>query len=149
MGRGLFQFLRHFALEHFAKNRLGGSFWQEQIMIWEIQQQAKIHRANESARNAENKVERVDTDVDEIRRHLERLSLACQSMWELIRERTDLTEEDLDQKILEVDGRDGRIDGKISRQIADCPHCGRKTNTRRDVCLMCGGELKRLHQFEG
>lgn len=118
-------------------------------MIWEIHQQTKIHQASRLARNAENKAERVDTEVDEIRRHLDRLSLACQSMWELVRERTDLTEEDLERRILEVDGRDGRVDGKISRQIADCPHCGHKTNTRRELCLMCGGKLDRPHQFEG
>lgn len=118
-------------------------------MIWEFHQQAKIHRANDSARKAENKVDRVDAEIHEMQRHLDRLSLACQSMWELVREKTELTEEELDLKILEVDSRDGRVDGKISRQITDCPHCGRKTNTRRSHCLMCGGELSRPHPFEG
>lgn len=117
-------------------------------MIWEIHQQTKIHQAESSARKAESKVDRVDFEIREIRRQMERLTLACQSMWELIRETTDLTEADLDAKILEVDGRDGVVDGKISRQVSDCPHCGRKTNSRRSNCLMCGGELERLHQFE-
>lgn len=118
-------------------------------MIWEYHQQRGINEANASARKAENRVDRVDTELREMRRHLDRISLACQSMWELLRERTELTEQELEAKMLEVDGRDGKIDGKISRQISDCPHCGRKTNTRRSHCLMCGGELDRPHLFEG
>ncbi len=52
-------------------------------MIWEIHQQAKIHRAEDSTRKAENKVDRVDHEIRDLRRHMDRLSLACQSMWEL------------------------------------------------------------------
>ena len=118
-------------------------------MIWEIHQQAKIHKAEDNARKASNKVDQFDTEIRDLRRHLDRLSLASQSMWELLREHSELTEEDLEAKILEVDGRDGIVDGKISRQITVCGNCGKNTNTRRTICIMCGAPVDRPHKFEG
>jgi rRNA maturation endonuclease Nob1 len=69
-------------------------------------------------------------------------------MWELIRERTALSEEDLERKMLEVDMRDGRADGKIDLQILTCDACGQKTNSKRSVCVMCGAPVKRATQFD-
>ncbi len=62
--------------------------------------------------------------------------------------RSDLTEDDIEAKILEIDGRDGRVDGKIATKITNCTACGRPTNSRRGSCVMCGVPLKREHQFE-
>ena len=42
---------------------------------------------------------------------MDRLALASQSLWEIVREQTGLTAEDLQKKILEVDLRDGNADG--------------------------------------
>lgn len=79
---------------------------------------------------------------------LERLQLACQAMWELIRDRTQLTEQDLENKILEIDVRDGKIDGQISTQALECHACGRPTNSKRATCVICGAPLNRQHKFE-
>ncbi|MEM6886363.1 MAG: hypothetical protein AAF571_15185 [Verrucomicrobiota bacterium] len=80
---------------------------------------------------------------------MERLTLACQSMWELLRDRTDFTEADLEEKMLEIDLRDGQADGKIGMQLIQCPSCNSKTNSRRTHCLMCGAPLDKQHVFEG
>ena len=117
-------------------------------MIWEIYQQSKIAGAEQTADRAMSKAERHSSDLVEIRRQMDRLSLACQAMWELFRERTDLTEADLKARILEIDGRDGKIDGKIATKLTDCPSCGRPTNSKRGSCVMCGAPLQRDHPFE-
>lgn len=118
-------------------------------MIWEAYQQTKIAGAERAAERAQSKADRYASDIAGIKNHVDRLSLACQAMWELLRDRSDLTEEDIEAKILEVDGRDGRVDGKIATQVCTCHACGRPTNSRRSSCVMCGAPLKRLHQFEG
>lgn len=118
-------------------------------MIWEAYQQTKIAGAEQTAERAMSKADRYAFDIADVRRHVERLSLACQAMWELLRDRSDLTEEEIEAKILEIDARDGRVDGKIATKTAACAACGRPTNSSRSSCLMCGAPLKREHQFEG
>ena len=118
-------------------------------MLWEVYQQTRIAGAERVADSAESKVDRAERTLDDLQRHVDRLSLACQAMWELLRECSDLKEEDLERKILEVDGRDGAVDGKIGVQQLDCPSCGRKTNSKRKSCIFCGAPTKRPHQFDG
>ncbi len=118
-------------------------------MIWEAYQQTRIASAERAAESAESKIEHFRRSVEDLQRHLDRLSLACQAMWELLRECSDLTEEDLEKKMLEVDARDGCVDGKIGIQQLDCPSCGQKTNSKRSTCIMCGAPIKRTHQFGG
>lgn len=118
-------------------------------MMWEFQQQSQIRSAEASARKAESKADRFESEIRQMSRHLDRLSVACQAMWELLRDHSTLSEDDLEAKMSEVDGRDGEVDGRISRQVMPCPHCDRMTNTRRDCCLLCGGLLDRPHAFEG
>jgi hypothetical protein len=116
-------------------------------MLWEAYQQTRIAEAERAAETAESKVERCARTVLHLQRHVERLSLACQAMWELLKEVSDLTEQDLDKKILEIDSRDGTADGKIGMQQFDCPSCGRKTNSKRNSCVMCGAPIKGPYPF--
>lgn len=117
-------------------------------MIWDIYQQTKIDGANRTADRAMSKADRYANDISNLKQHVERLSLASQAMWELLKSRSDLTEEELDAKILEIDARDGRIDGKIGTPPIDCPACGRTTSATRDTCVVCGAPTLRKHQFE-
>jgi len=118
-------------------------------MIWEAYQQTRIAGAERTAESAESKVERCARTVADLQRQLERLSLACQAMWELLRAVSDLTEDDIEKKIIEIDGRDGTVDGKIGGQPVDCPSCGRKTSSKRNSCVMCGAPIKRPYPFAG
>jgi hypothetical protein len=86
--------------------------------------------------------------LEQLERRVNRLSLLCQAMWEMLRERAECTDDQLAAKVLEVDLRDGRNDSRIDTQISECPSCGRNTNSRRSTCVICGAELPRAHAFE-
>lgn len=118
-------------------------------MLWEAYQHTKIAGAELTAERAMSKADRYSDDIADINRHVERLSLACQAMWELLREHSGLTEADIEAKILEIDARDGRVDGKIASRVLNCPSCGKATNSKRSSCVICGAPIKRPHQFEG
>jgi len=79
--------------------------------------------AARSAARAESKADRHSDDLHQLKKDVARLTLACQSMWELLRDNTDFKESDLEAKMLEVDLRDGQADGKIGMQIIQCPSC--------------------------
>lgn len=76
-------------------------------------------------------VERLETKLDN-------LALACQSLWEILRDSTDLTEKELAAKMEEIDIRDGMRDGKITPTSQSCKSCGRKTSRKRSKCIYCG-----------
>ncbi len=82
------------------------------------------------------------TEVNTLRDQVERLALLSQSLWELLQERLQLTEADLEKKVQEVDLRDGTADGKISRHPLRCPKCSRVSNSRHKKCLYCGLEFQ-------
>lgn len=118
-------------------------------MIWDLFQQQQINSAERTASDAKSKTDRHANDIENLQQHVERLSLACQAMWEILKNRSAFTETELETKILEIDARDGRIDGKINTQPISCPSCGRATSSRRDTCVLCGAHTRRPHQFEG
>ena len=66
-------------------------------------------------------------------------------MWELLSEHLGFTDEHLKAKILEIDARDGVVDGKIGAEIVDCPHCGQKVSTMKPNCVYCGNILPSKH----
>jgi len=118
-------------------------------MLWESYQQTKITRAERTAEKAQTKADRYAGDIANIKRHVDRLSLACQAMWELLREHSHLTEDDIEKKILEIDSRDGQADGRIATQFLKCESCGKPTNSKRNSCVMCGAPVRGPHAFEG
>ncbi|MBN1555999.1 MAG: zinc-ribbon domain-containing protein [Phycisphaerae bacterium] len=80
----------------------------------------------------------ISSDVRFLEDRLDKLLLVCSALWELLRDRTDLTEDDLLAKVQEVDLRDGQADGKITRTVKKCPKCGRTMSPRHKQCLYCG-----------
>lgn len=116
--------------------------------IWDLHQEGRINNTQQEARAAGAKADAVVAEFGRMQRRLDRLSLATQAMWELLRDRAGITEEELKTKILEVDLRDGMTDGRMSTQITDCPKCGAKTNSKRATCVMCGAPLDLRHSFE-
>jgi hypothetical protein len=110
--------------------------------MWDLIQHFQISNARDEAREV---AERVESNLDD---KIGRLSLACQAMWELLREQYGLTEEQLMAKMREIDARDGELDGKISVDIVRCPSCGVTTFTDERRCRGCGGAVKPRHTFK-
>jgi len=82
--------------------------------------------------------ERAARQVHEYEERLDRLALVCMALWSLLKEQTNLTEEDLLERVRQIDLTDGKEDGKAKRQIAKCPQCGRTMSPRHGRCLYCG-----------
>jgi len=82
----------------------------------------------------------INSKILDIEERVDTLVLVCTSLWELLKERTDLTEEDLMSKVQEVDLRDGTADGKITVGLQKCHKCGRTMSPKHRRCLYCGAE---------
>lgn len=94
-------------------------------------------RANRAAQVASE----ASTSVKELQRQLERMSLLNQALWELVRERLNLRDADLERMAQEIDLRDGVKDGRITPMAVRCPTCKRVNNTRHKKCIYCSTEF--------
>ena len=119
-------------------------------LFWEMHQHGRITDASTEAAGARSRANQVAHEMDYLRMKVDRLSLACQAMWELLQDDGAFEEERLLDKIQEVDLRDGRADGKIGASPIACPDCGRMANSRRRACMYCGASLTdgQKHVFE-
>ncbi len=70
-----------------------------------------------------------------------RLEIINAAIWELVRDRLNLTGADLDAKVLEIDLRDGIEDGEVSAVPVRCPACNRVSSSKENRCLYCGQEF--------
>lgn len=77
-------------------------------------------------------------DVAALEDELARLKLACAAMWELLKERAKLGEDDLATRMAMLDAKDGVADGKLTRLARKCVQCGRTIKARQNKCMYCG-----------
>ena len=111
-------------------------------------QYGKIAQAESKAFVASEKAGRAQDAYYELRNKYEKMALACQALLEIVQERLDVSDSEIEEKILEIDLRDGRQDGKMSSRGVDCPACGRKTNTARGSCYYCGEKVENTSVFK-
>ena len=75
-----------------------------------------------------------------LRRQIQEIRLVSMAMFELITERTDISNEELVAKIDEIDRRDGIVDGRLREPGGPprCPQCDRVLLRSSNRCLYCG-----------
>lgn len=117
-------------------------------MFWEFMQQHQISQANWTAQDARHAADGAQTEarylkdrIQDLERTVERLSLATLALAEILRDRVNVTEAEIDAKIQEIDLRDGKLDGRLRGSGQDCPQCHRPNASRRRACLYCGESL--------
>ena len=107
-------------------------------MFWELYQQRRISEASTQAEAASSKAGRNQHLVRSLEQRIDRLSLINMAMWELVSEKLGLTDDQLNEKIKEIDLSDGRLDGKVRVPVQQCPKCGKSLSKRHARCLYCG-----------
>jgi hypothetical protein len=107
----------------------------------DIAQTRAIADAQGTAASARSQAENLALRVSALEARANRTGLICQALWEIIRERTQLTDADIYARIQEIDLRDGTSDGRIRYAIGDCPNCHRPRSRKHSHCLYCGAAL--------
>ena len=112
--------------------------------IWDI---CQAYRINELMAEVDTKIKNFNpTSQDHLARDvafrleekLDRLALICRAMFELMEASTGITEEQLRQKIVDVDARDGQADNRMTPKPKRCPKCDAMMSPRFGRCLFCG-----------
>jgi hypothetical protein len=96
--------------------------------------------ADPAAGLAEAEAQRARGKAEHVEDRLDRLVLVNMALWSLIQEKTGLSEQDLMDRVQQVDLADGQLDGKARKPLAKCPDCDRVMSPRHKRCLYCGAD---------
>jgi hypothetical protein len=117
-------------------------------LLIDLHQQRRINEAASAAASANFKATTAKDAIADLERKADTLTLACQALWEIVRTRLNIDEEEILRMMRDIDARDGQVDGKISSTQVICERCQRTSNSRRRNCLYCGTLLPPRHAFE-
>jgi hypothetical protein len=127
-------------------------------LFWEMNQNSKITSANNDANRARVASQDAAQRIATLESSLDRLALINRALWEFMQERLQLTEQDLIEKVNEIDLRDGALDGKYDRRhdvtspeggVRTCDQCGRVMSVRHTRCLYCGAARTSGDAYDG
>jgi len=108
-------------------------------------------RLNENRRRqdtVERDTRRSDGNLTDLQQQVDKRALVNQALYELLRDRTGISDEDLRRKIREVDMRDGSEDGSIKASPLKCPRCGGAVTVRALSCQICGATVAPKYPYE-
>lgn len=86
-------------------------------------------------------------ELDGIDQRIDRLTLLCEAMWELVCETTGLTDAHLEYKLAQLDESDGRRDLKRIKTSTACA-CGAMVPAKSMVCQFCGAGAPTRSPFD-
>ncbi|MHC4944659.1 MAG: hypothetical protein ACYTG7_16705 [Planctomycetota bacterium] len=110
-------------------------------LFWELHQQSRIRQASRDADRAYYKAKDATYSLVDLKGKLNKTLMICEALWSFMHEKLGITEEELYERIRDIDLSDGNLDGKVRRKPHTCPKCNRVTNCRHPECLYCGEPL--------
>jgi len=116
--------------------------------LFDVAQEGRIHSAGKAAQRAGEKASDAISGTIDLKRRVEVLALANQALFEILKSRLGITEEEVLLRMAEIDARDGSKDGKMAPRVIACRKCGRKVSTARQRCMFCGDVVRDGHLFE-
>ncbi len=72
---------------------------------------------------------------------IDQLTLLCAAMWEVMKEKLAVRDEELVEKVAVLDASDGVADGKLTATPKKCGACGRPLFPKHRKCLYCGAAV--------
>ena len=97
------------------------------------------NEAKRQVRKAETETGNLRNRIKILENNVAKTLLINEALWEIIREKLRLTDDEFNEKLYAIDMRDGTLDGKNQRSHAmKCPQCNRMVSHRHAACLYCG-----------
>lgn len=118
------------------------------MLLWGLHQSRQASTAQSEAARATSRAAAADRNLETLIDRLDKLTLVNMAVWSLVREQLELTEEQLAERVREIDLADGVEDGKVTSQVAKCPQCGRVMSPRHKKCIYCGAAKLNITAFD-
>jgi hypothetical protein len=116
--------------------------------MWDIFQEIRLNDQRARQANTDSSLRRTSLDLDDLARQFRKMALVNQALYELLKDRTGISDEDLRRKISEIDLRDGTIDGRLDASPLRCPKCRGAVTAGALSCSNCGVTVAPKYPFE-
>ena len=94
------------------------------------------------AQSASEDARRAVTEIKNLRVDIEKLLMITEALWDIVKDQNGYTDEELLQRVRQIDLSDGKLDGKVAKSLPqDCPNCQRPMSRNRPICLYCGAPV--------
>ncbi|PCJ44679.1 MAG: hypothetical protein COA99_06545 [Moraxellaceae bacterium] len=98
--------------------------------------------ARSSASAAKSSAAQAKSQVDYLKTEVERLLMITEALWGFIKEQHDYEDQALFDKIIEIDAKDGKIDGRVAPKApTKCPECTHVLPKKKPFCVYCGAKI--------
>ena len=96
--------------------------------------------ARGDAQSARSSARESKGEVMVLSQEVERLLMITEALWGFIREHHSHEDDGLYRKVIEIDARDGKVDGRVAATFPPqkCPHCDHNLPRRKTFCIYCG-----------
>ncbi len=116
--------------------------------LYQHQQIKQTHRmVEQNVRSQESQRSDARHQLELMHDRVDRLTLLCESMWQLLMEATGYTEEDLDARWANLDLEDGKADGRRQKLPKSCS-CGAMVHPSLRKCQYCGVQAPSRAAFD-
>ncbi len=117
-------------------------------MLWNIFGKPQVIEVQKAAAARDFKERIAELSAHNVEGRLQTLALANQAMWEILSQKCGVTEEDLVNKMTEIDQRDNKSEGKVSGNFeATCPNCNKRILGNHLKCVWCGAKVPMRSPF--
>ena len=107
--------------------------------FWAVTRVADRMAATARAGDAAKRARDAHTRTVDLAAKTDRALLVCEALWTILRDKLGVPEDELVQRVNDIDLTDGRLDGKVRKPKAhSCPSCGRTIAKRFPKCIYCG-----------
>lgn len=83
-------------------------------------------------------VQSLDRDLHQLQKELGRTRLALAALCEIVASQLGIKHNEIVEKMLEIDLRDGQQDGRLTPVPIPCSGCGRPVAAKSQTCMYCG-----------
>lgn len=110
-------------------------------LFWELNQQERIGEAQADGQKSQLKALALEHRIERLQQSIEKLALVNAAMWSLLQDRTGLKDDELLNRMQQIDMQDGVADGRISPQgVQTCAKCQRPMSRKHERCMYCGAD---------
>lgn len=116
--------------------------------MWDLFQEIRLNDLRAQQGDTRSSLKGTSGDLNDLVRHVRKLALVNQALYEVLKERTGITDEELRRKIDEIDRRDGVSNHRHDAAPLRCPKCGISVTAGALMCQGCGAKTAPKYPFE-
>lgn len=118
-------------------------------MWWDFAQEVRLNDIHQRQNDERSRATRINGNVSDLSLQLQKVALVNQALYEILKEKVGISDEELRRKVQEIDRRDGQEDLRASPKPVRCPKCSSTLTVGALSCQVCGVTVAPKYPFEG